>query len=270
MTTPASQSFSLSKIPIKRCQSDPLRVCDQWNKLPWDYWCNLVSDTHAWSLLTSERVIREQGHKAQTLWFWQAWGKDWCNFHFCGTKVMLVSGTLTILIQKAIQTNSCQLRRHLPQGHGNKILVASLKGGPNELYLEQKIWLKLPFHLKIPSPPLFSYIYIFSFFSLSTSLSPISASLSCVFSFLTLPKPLRPVLLVPGYTQVSGWRKDLFCCLGSLVSQWSPRGASLGGSTSLCLPLAPLCYAALHRYFFRTVWYGIWCSLSIGNPFPCT
>lgn len=48
---------------------------------------------------------------------------------------------------------------------------------------------------------------------------------------------LRPVLMVPGYSQVSGRRKDLFCCLGSPVSVGS-QGKGWGGSTAhLCLGL---------------------------------
>lgn len=39
---------------------------------------------------------------------------------------------------------------------------------------------------------------------------------------------LRPVLMVPGYSQVSGGRKNLFCCFGSPVSVGS-QGKGWGG-----------------------------------------
>lgn len=46
---------------------------------------------------------------------------------------------------------------------------------------------------------------------------------------------LHSVLMVPGYSQVSGERKDLFCCFGSPVSLGS-QGTGWGSSTThLCL-----------------------------------
>lgn len=68
----------------------------------------------------------------------------------------------------------------------------------------------------------------------------ISASAFCFFPFhtgLTLPWPffsafLNPVLvLVPGYSQVSGGRKDLFSYFESPVSVGS-QGKGWGGSTT--------------------------------------
>lgn len=76
---------------------------------------------------------------------------------------------------------------------------------------------------------------------------------------------LRPVLMVPGYSQVSGRRKDLFYCVGSPVSRGS-QGKGWGGSnTHLCLGLvwplscvhAPLHCSALQWDSFYTVWYDI-------------
>lgn len=80
---------------------------------------------------------------------------------------------------------------------------------------------------------------------------------------------LRPVLMVPGYRQVSGRRKDLFCCFGSLFSVGS-QGKGWGCSTThLCLGLvgplscvhAPLHCSELLWDSFYTVWYDIWCPL---------
>lgn len=100
---------------------------------------------------------------------------------------------------------------------------------------------------------------------------------------LTLLRPffspsLCPVLMVPGYSQVSGRRKDLFCCFGSPVSAGS-QGKGWGGSTThLCLRLvwplscghAPLHCSALHWDSFYTVWYDIWCPLPLEILSFCT
>lgn len=94
------------------------------------------------------------------------------------------------------------------------------------------------------------------------------ASLCCGLS--SLPS-LHSVLMVPGYRQVSGRIKDLFCCFGSPVSVGS-QGKGWGGSTThLCLRLvwplscghAPLHYSALLWDSFCTVWYDIWCPLPL-------
>lgn len=105
----------------------------------------------------------------------------------------------------------------------------------------------------------------------------VSVFLLCIG--LTLPWPffspsLWPVLMVLGYRQVSGRRKDLFCCFGSPVSVGS-QGKGWGGSTThLCLRLVwPLScgHASLHCSAllwdsFDTVWHLM--SHSIRNHFP--
>lgn len=82
---------------------------------------------------------------------------------------------------------------------------------------------------------------------------------------------LWPALMVPGFRQVSGRRKDLFCCFGSPVSAGS-QGKGWGGSTThLCLRLvwplscghAPLHWSALLWDSFFTVWYDIRCPLPL-------
>ena len=96
---------------------------------------------------------------------------------------------------------------------------------------------------------------------------------------LTLPWPfffpsLRPVLMVQCYRQVSGRRKDLFCCFGSPVSVGS-QGKGWGGSTThLCLGLvwplscghAPLLCPAIGLFLHCVLWHLM--SPSIRNPFP--
>lgn len=68
----------------------------------------------------------------------------------------------------------------------------------------------------------------------------VSVSRFCIGLTLLWPffsHSLCPALVVPGYRQVSGRRKDLFCCFGSLVSVGS-QGKGWGGSTThLCLRL---------------------------------
>lgn len=48
---------------------------------------------------------------------------------------------------------------------------------------------------------------------------------------------LHPALMVPGYSQVSGGRKVLFCCFGSPVSVGSQGKGWSGSTTHLCLGL---------------------------------
>lgn len=46
---------------------------------------------------------------------------------------------------------------------------------------------------------------------------------------------LHPALMVPGYRQVSGRIKDLFCCFGAPVSVGSQGKGCSGSTTNLCL-----------------------------------
>lgn len=87
---------------------------------------------------------------------------------------------------------------------------------------------------------------------------------------------LRPVLMVLGYSQVSGRRKDLFCCFGSPVSVGS-QGKGWGGSTAhlclgqvwptlMCPRSAPLLCPAMGLFLHCVLWHLM--SPSIRNPFP--
>lgn len=108
------------------------------------------------------------------------------------------------------------------------------------------------------------------------SVPPLSICLTFLWPFFS--PSVRPVLMVPGYRQVSGRRKDLFCCFGSPVSVGS-QGKGWGGSTThLCLRLiwplscghAPLHCSVLLRDSFYTVGYDIWCPLPLAILSLCT
>lgn len=57
----------------------------------------------------------------------------------------------------------------------------------------------------------------------------------------SLARPLYPGLMVPGYRQVSGRRKDLFCSSGSLSQLRGGGGLQLTSGTSLTTLVGPEC-----------------------------
>lgn len=84
----------------------------------------------------------------------------------------------------------------------------------------------------VQSPHFFSNFHFvasaYAFFSLCFFSSFVLVSL-WPFIFLFFPCLFRcSVLMVPGYNQVSGKRKDLFCCFGSPISLAAPRGRGVG------------------------------------------
>lgn len=118
--------------------------------------------------------------------------------------------------------------------------------------------------LQIPLKCQNVYLYLHS-----VPVSRLCSGLALLWPFFS--SSLWPALMVPGFRQVSGRRKDLFCCFGSPVSAGS-QGKGWGGSTThLCLRLVwplscghtPLHWSALLWDSFYTVWYDIRCPLPL-------
>lgn len=76
------------------------------------------------------------------------------------------------------------------------------------------------------------------------------------FVVASLARPLYPSLMVPGYTQVSGRRKDLFCSSGSPVSV-SSQG--IGAPQLPCGTGLTKCVPCSDQLFLPEV--HIWCLL---------